>query len=268
MRATEGDSAPQAGKAPRLADACIAELTANNNCEPPTPEVGVAVDQESYQNVAQRLAFKANREPGHLAIRKTGISTFRLAASIHQSGQCAGATTNPGSEMFVPDQGTPEVESCLAFSDLGVDEFGLLDAPRRVFRPGADRAGGAPERVSGQMNQMQGLMSVCSAGTDRCRAGEMMTEAIDPERVEYAAHACRPPVAEIAVTNLRRRDQVCDGCCRPPGRSGGGGLPARRSVLAFRLLPHGLGEDFDAHQWFEPGYGEFSVTAARQISTP
>ncbi|TWS22432.1 hypothetical protein FK268_19670 [Tsukamurella sputi] len=70
-------------KASAIADANIAELTANNTANLNAGN-WVGVDQESYQNVHQ-VCLKANENLA-MAIRKTGIN-IQTAATIHQAGQ-------------------------------------------------------------------------------------------------------------------------------------------------------------------------------------
>lgn len=71
------------GKASAVADANIAELTANNTANLNAGN-WVGVDQESYQHVHE-ICLKAN-ENLSMAIRKTGVN-IQTAATIHQAGQ-------------------------------------------------------------------------------------------------------------------------------------------------------------------------------------
>ncbi|AUN38910.1 hypothetical protein [Tsukamurella tyrosinosolvens] len=70
-------------KASAIADANIAELTANNTANLNAGN-WVGVDQESYQHVHE-ICLKAN-ENLSMAIRKTGVN-IQTAATIHQAGQ-------------------------------------------------------------------------------------------------------------------------------------------------------------------------------------
>ncbi|GAA1092085.1 hypothetical protein [Tsukamurella spumae] len=75
------------GKAAAVADANIAELTANNTANLNTGN-WVGVDQESYQHVHE-VCLKANENLA-MAIRKTGVN-IQTAAAIHQAGQAQAA---------------------------------------------------------------------------------------------------------------------------------------------------------------------------------
>ncbi|GAB3134281.1 hypothetical protein GCM10027289_25860 [Tsukamurella serpentis] len=75
------------GKAAAVADANIAELTANNTANLNAGN-WVGVDQESYQHVHE-ICLKANENLA-MAIRKTGVN-LQTAAAIHQAGQTQAA---------------------------------------------------------------------------------------------------------------------------------------------------------------------------------
>ncbi|KXP03183.1 MULTISPECIES: hypothetical protein [Tsukamurella] len=74
-------------KAAAVADANIAELTANNTANLNAGN-WVGVDQESYQHVHE-VCLKANENLA-MAIRKTGVN-IQTAATIHQAGQAQAA---------------------------------------------------------------------------------------------------------------------------------------------------------------------------------
>ncbi|KXO96618.1 Uncharacterised protein (plasmid) [Tsukamurella tyrosinosolvens] len=74
-------------KASAIADANIAELTANNTANLNACN-WVGVDQESYQHVHE-ICLKANENLA-MAIRKTGVN-LQTAAAIHQAGQAQAA---------------------------------------------------------------------------------------------------------------------------------------------------------------------------------
>lgn len=74
-------------KASAVADANIAELTANNTANLNAGN-WVGVDQESYQHVHE-VCLKANENLA-MAIRKTGVNV-QTAATIHQAGQTQAA---------------------------------------------------------------------------------------------------------------------------------------------------------------------------------
>ncbi|KXO94320.1 hypothetical protein [Tsukamurella pseudospumae] len=75
------------GKAAAVADANIAELTANNTANLNAGN-WVGVDQESYQHVHE-VCLKAN-ENLSLALQKCGVN-ISTAAAIHQGGQTQAA---------------------------------------------------------------------------------------------------------------------------------------------------------------------------------